>query len=133
MTVVKSTEPKKRGPKKKKEIKVGDIVHVSTSGFFREHNPNLQEHMVMKVNTASFYTAPLGQQDTLSQDKWLRFEKRSMSHKGFVDYKHAYLEADHYWQKVRERDKTVEYRTHITQMLPKLDLKTLEKIMKIID
>lgn len=125
--------PKKRGPKKKREVKVGDILHVSSSGFFREHMPNLQEHMVKKVNTASFYTAPLEEEDTMPESKWLRFEKRTMANKGTFDYRHAYFEADHYWAKVRERDKMVEHRTHITQMLPKLDLKTLEKIMKIIE
>lgn len=108
----------------KKEIEVGQVIHVSVSGWLGGTKPNLSPYVVDKVNTVSFYAKPVG-----SDRSSRRFDKRKLcASDSFGDYYYAYLTESEYWDRIKKQEEVRELSKELIAAVRKMSLQELRKL-----
>lgn len=112
---------------KKRNIEVGQTIYVNAQTMFLPSKPNLDEYVVTKVNTRSFYAHKKG------SDYERRFDKRTWQHESLGELYQAYETEKEYWDLVELAKEKKALRENISRSLPELNIKQLRKIYQIIN
>jgi hypothetical protein len=111
-----------------KTIEVGQTIYVNIRNMFLRSEPKLEEYVVTKVNTKSFYARP---KDSSYE---IRFNRKTMkSTSSLGDCYTAYINPNEYWDKVKLEKEKLLLRTEITKSLNELSIEKLRQIKAIID
>lgn len=112
-------------------VKVGQTIYVNIRNMFLPSNePNLEEFVITKVNTKSFYAR---RKDSLGGYEY-KFNKKTMTATSLGDIYTAYLDPNEYWKLVEiEKEKELLRKEIIQEVFNGLDLEKLRQIKAIIE
>lgn len=114
---------------KRPKPEVGQTVYVTISSILGGEWSNIYEYIITKVNTSSFYAHNKDNEHLIR-----RFDLRTFTHKGSIDYYYAHLTKEEILKSRAIRKERAELKHHINNSLKKhIPLPVLRSIKEMID